>query len=72
MCGTLEYFPNEMVKRRDYTCAVDMWCVGVLAFELVHGKAPFTGANDKATRRNIKRVAYSLPDHFSAELGDFV
>ena len=47
VCGTVEYFPNEMVKKIEYTYAADMWCVGVLAYELRYGRAPFYAKTDK-------------------------
>lgn len=44
-CGTLEYLPPEMVLNgesyRDYDKSIDIWSLGVLAFEFVTGKSPF-------------------------------
>lgn len=41
--GTTEYYPWEMMARRGapYDFKVDIWCLGVLAFELVNGYSPF-------------------------------
>lgn len=34
-CGTLDYFATEMLKKNSgYTKAVDIWGIGVLAYEL--------------------------------------
>lgn len=38
MCGTPEYAPPEiLVRHPKYTKAVDIWSLGVLAFELLTG-----------------------------------
>lgn len=38
MCGTPEYAPPEMLVRSpEYTKAVDIWSLGVLAFEFLTG-----------------------------------
>ncbi|CAB1110050.1 unnamed protein product [Ectocarpus sp. CCAP 1310/34] len=46
MCGTPEYAPPEILARHpEYTKAVDIWSLGVLAFELLTGKTPFSRAH---------------------------
>jgi hypothetical protein len=32
----------EMLKNDPHNHTLDVWCVGILLFELVHGSAPFT------------------------------
>ena len=46
-CGTMDYLAPEMVKNEPHDFRVDIWCLGVLLFELLHGHAPFKGKNDK-------------------------
>jgi serine/threonine protein kinase len=40
-CGTPDYLCPEMILKKDYDYMVDNWCLGVLAYELVAGSAPF-------------------------------
>ena len=40
----------------EYGPEVDIWCLGVLTFEMVCGKAPFYNASKKKTIENIKQV----------------
>ena len=47
-CGTPLYLAPEMLMRTGHDCNVDIWCVGVLLFELLSGRPPFI-AKDKPT-----------------------
>ncbi len=40
-CGTVEYMAPEVVKRQPYDCRVDIWSLGVLLYEMLHGESPF-------------------------------
>lgn len=46
-CGTLEYMAPEMISSKPHTHLVDVWSLGILLFELCHGKAPFRGDQQK-------------------------
>jgi aurora kinase len=41
LCGTLDYLPPEMVEGKDHDAAVDLWSLGVLAYEFLVGVPPF-------------------------------
>jgi aurora kinase len=41
VCGTLEYLPPEMVNRRSHDTSADIWCLGVLLYEMLAGNTPF-------------------------------
>jgi cGMP-dependent protein kinase len=55
VCGTPEYFAPELFTGAGYTMAIDWWCLGVLAFELMMGAPPFTAAVTSGISRNVKR-----------------
>lgn len=44
-CGTLEYVSPEIIGRQVYDINVDVWALGVLAYELCNGDPPFMGEN---------------------------
>jgi serine/threonine protein kinase len=44
-CGTLDYLPPEMVNKVSYDNSVDVWSVGILAFEFITGSPPFESIN---------------------------
>lgn len=41
LCGTLEYLPPEMVEEKGHNTSADVWCLGVLLFEMLVGYTPF-------------------------------
>ncbi len=45
MCGTLDYLPPEICKRVSHGKAVDLWALGVLAYEFCQGDAPFEASS---------------------------
>jgi serine/threonine protein kinase len=45
-CGTLEYLPPEMVGKYNYDNMIDIWCVGILTYELAVGRTPFISTYD--------------------------
>ena len=63
MCGTLDYLPPEMLKREDssYDKSVDIWSLGILAYEFVIGRPPFETGNHKATHDRIRRLDFEFP-----------
>jgi serine/threonine protein kinase len=55
--------------------SVDMWCLGVLAYELLVGKAPFYHISRKETINKIKNVdleRINFPGEVSDKAKDFV
>ncbi|CAF4786175.1 unnamed protein product, partial [Rotaria sp. Silwood1] len=70
-CGTLDYLAPEIVGHKQYQYQVDNWCVGVLAFELLAGRAPFEGTDDE-TKSKIANINYKFPDYFSQPARRFI
>uniref|UniRef100_A0A8C3CFS3 non-specific serine/threonine protein kinase n=1 Tax=Cairina moschata TaxID=8855 RepID=A0A8C3CFS3_CAIMO len=61
MCGTLDYLPPEMVEGRTHDEKVDLWCLGVLCYELLVGHPPFESASHTETYRRITKVDLHFP-----------
>ena len=57
MCGTVEYLPPEVVDGDTYAFGFDMWCVGVLLYEMLAGQSPFyvEGGDQDAIMAEIGR-----------------
>ncbi|XP_055544723.1 aurora kinase C [Wyeomyia smithii] len=65
LCGTLDYLSPEMVQGQPHTKNVDLWSLGVLAYELLVGHAPFHAAAYDATYTKIMKVRYEMPPDVS-------
>lgn len=72
LCGTPEYLAPETVLQTGHTHAVDYWALGILIFEMVAGKPPFSDDDRMALFRSITSVAYEMPSYFSDDLKDLI
>ena len=54
-CGTYEYMAPEIFENKKYNHKVDIWSLGILLFELLHGYSPFRGPSVLDIYRNILR-----------------
>ncbi len=74
LCGTLDYVCPEMVNGVHYTKEVDLWSVGVLAYQLLFGVAPFKAENKSGTFAKVKDLQYTFPGayRFSGDAMDFI
>ena len=57
-CGTLDYASPEMLQREQYDESVDVWCIGVLAYEMLVGRAPFESSDRQAVMHGIVNVIF--------------
>ncbi|CAK9784356.1 kinase-like protein [Cutaneotrichosporon oleaginosum] len=73
LCGTLDYLPPEMVEGKEHNAKVDLWALGVLAYEFLVGTPPFEDLNgSQATYRRIRNVDLHVPSHVSPEATDLI
>ena len=58
-CGTPEYIAPEVLKKKPYTEAVDMWALGVIVYLLVSGRFPFYDESRPKLYRRIVKADYN-------------
>lgn len=46
-CGTYEYMAPELLKELPYDYSIDIWSLGILLYELLHGYSPFRAQNSE-------------------------
>ena len=59
-CGTLDYMAPEILLRKEYDCAVDLWSLGILVYEMLHGDIPFYDENEE---KQLKKMLKGIPSY---------
>ncbi|PLW25530.1 hypothetical protein PCANC_25629 [Puccinia coronata f. sp. avenae] len=62
VAGSMAYMAPEILLKKGYTCSIDWWSLGVVAFELLFGKRPFRGKTNSALTNAITRDEPRFPD----------
>ncbi|CAG9326673.1 unnamed protein product [Blepharisma stoltei] len=75
--GTPGYMAPEVMCKRNHGIAVDYFALGVIVYELMMGKRPYTGRNrndikEQALSKQILLKKSDLPAGWSIESADFV
>ncbi|CAI9755083.1 unnamed protein product [Fraxinus pennsylvanica] len=60
--GTHEYLAPEIIKNEGHGSAVDWWTFGIFLYELLFGKTPFKGSNNRATLFNVVGQPLRFPE----------
>jgi len=71
LCGTYEYMSPEILNEGTHTSKVDIWCLGILFFEMLHGYSPFPGNSINEVKHKIQNEPLRVKEgvsEFSREL----
>ena len=72
MCGTPIYLAPELVNNYGHDHRVDIWCIGVLMFELLTGQAPWIGEDVQTLKYNISQMKIRWPKNMDPDAVDLL
>lgn len=70
--GSPIYMAPQILEKQKYSYKCDIWSLGVIYFELLHGSPPWRGINELDLLNNIKSVQLRLADCFTPKISKFV
>ena len=72
VCGTPIYLAPEIIKEQGHDEKVDIWCIGVLLFELATGTVPFPGNDIETLESNILKLKIQWPKDINIEAKNLI
>ena len=72
VCGTPIYLAPEIIKEQGHDEKVDIWCIGVLLFELITGNVPFQGNDIDTLKENILHLKISWPKDINIDAKNLI
>ena len=72
LCGTPVYLAPEIINNQGHDEHVDIWCIGVLIFELMTGNSPWQGYDMQTIKYNINRLRIMWPREMDKDAADLI
>ena len=72
VCGTPIYLAPEIIKEQGHDEKVDIWCIGVLLFELITGNVPFQGNDIDTLKENILHLKITWPKDINIDAKNLI
>ena len=72
VCGTPIYLAPEILEEKEHNEAVDIWCIGVLLFELVTAQVPFQGNDIDTLKENILKLKITWPKDINTDAKNLI
>ena len=71
-CGTSDYLAPEVILQMPYSFPVDIWALGVLAYEMILGNTPFFDDNKSKLFEKIVNDEPVFPPNLDSRIVDFL
>ena len=70
--GTPLYMPLQILKSQPYTSKCDIWAVGFIFYEMLHGRTPWTANTEYELVKNIENKPIQINPGLSPNTKDFL
>jgi len=67
LCGTKEYLAPEVIDSEEQDDKLDIWCLGILLYELIHKRTPYNAKNVMQLQREIRTQTISYKQGINPE-----
>ncbi|KAF9267914.1 hypothetical protein L218DRAFT_955091 [Marasmius fiardii PR-910] len=67
-----QYTSPEILLRKTFDCASDLWSLGIVIFRCCSGELPFQTSASRDSLESVLRGWYTIPGHVSAEFKDLI
>ena len=71
-CGTPVYLAPEMITEIGHDEHLDIWCIGILMFELLTGTVPFKGKDFESLNNNILSLKIQWPNDINIDAKNLI
>ncbi len=74
-CGTLEYMAPEIINNEGYEKSIDIWSLGILLYEMIHGYCPFNSNNNNKNNSILNKIInenFKIKKDISNECKDLI
>lgn len=70
--GTPLYWPLQILKSLSYTSKCDIWAVGCIFYEMLHGKTPWSASTEYELINNIEQKPLVINPNLQKDTKDFI
>jgi len=68
LCGTKEYLAPEVIDSEEQDDKLDIWCLGILLYELIHKRTPYNAKNVMQLQKEIRTQTISYKQGINPDL----
>lgn len=68
LCGTFQYMSPEVINKDGHGKKNDVWSLGIVAYEMAHGRPPFKGKNIREMKLNLEGLEVRIGEKVSIGL----
>ena len=70
--GSPLYMSPEALNHNIYTVKNDIWSLGIIIYELLHGTTPWEARSEEDLKRQIMKQTFTINRNCSEDLKDFI